>query len=171
MVRKPFFPPTSRNVTKKIIVFFGCTGTAIYAYFIIANTVQFATTLTNTTFELDGEPVGRFVHIPTPDDSYLYNVPGYVNTTLQPGRHQLNIIGTGDTDSSFISFDYAVYTCVYLFYFIMSVSHFSRFVWFADSTTKPAHLQQPPPLLPPLLQTSPQAPHPPNPIYLPALAL
>jgi hypothetical protein len=87
-------------------------GTAIYAYFIIPNTVQFATTLTNTTFELDGEFVGRFEHVPTSAETFEFNVPGYVNTTLPPGQHQFNIIGTGDTNASVILFDYAVYTYV-----------------------------------------------------------
>ena len=62
-------------------------GTAIYAFFIIPNTIPFVTTLVNLTFELDGQHVGDFVHAPTDEPNYLYNVSGYANDTIPPGRH------------------------------------------------------------------------------------
>lgn len=86
-------------------------GTAIYAYCILANTVQYTTTLTNLTFRLDGQGVGKnFVHVPTTSTDFQYNVPVYANESIANGQHLLEIEATGDTNSSLVLFDYATYT-------------------------------------------------------------
>ena len=41
------------------------TGTAVYVYNALANTVEFTTTFTSLTFAIDGEQVGSFQHVPT----------------------------------------------------------------------------------------------------------
>lgn len=62
------------------------------------------------TFFIDGNQVGTYVHIPTTDDDYLYDVPVYTTTGLSNSPHVLTIDATGDVNSSLILFDYAVYT-------------------------------------------------------------
>ncbi|TFK55643.1 hypothetical protein OE88DRAFT_643167 [Heliocybe sulcata] len=86
-------------------------GTAIYAYCILANYIQYTTTLTNLTFRLDGMSVGKnYVHVPTTSTSFQYNVPVYANDSIPNGEHTLEIEATGDTNSSLVLFDYATYT-------------------------------------------------------------
>lgn len=84
----------------------------MYTYFICANTVKDATTLTNLTFALDGGQVGTFVHVPKATTDFEYNVLGYAGTNLSKGQHQLIIQTTGDASDSLILFDYLVYSCV-----------------------------------------------------------
>ncbi len=86
------------------------TGTAVYVYHVIANTVPYTTTLTNLTFTLDGQQVGTYVHIPTDSTAFQYDVPVYTNPNLSNGDHTLVMEATGDTASSLILFDYIVYT-------------------------------------------------------------
>lgn len=85
-------------------------GTAVYTYFICANTLDDATTLTNLTFALDGGQVGTFVHVPEATSDYEYNVLGYAGTNLSNGRHQLLIQTTGDVNNSLVLFDYLIYS-------------------------------------------------------------
>lgn len=97
-------------------------GTAIYLFSIIplfpapANTTP---TSTNLSFALDGQPHGRFIHLPdattagTPTvnsstvDKFLPNVTVFVATALNDTNHTL-VVSIGD-DSVFL-FDYAIYT-------------------------------------------------------------
>ena len=88
-----------------------CSGSAIYAFFVLANAIPNGTALTSLTFELDGSQVGKFMHTATSGSDYLYNVPGYVNTSIPNGPHQLDIIASGKS-TSIVLFDYAVYTYV-----------------------------------------------------------
>ncbi|KZT24560.1 hypothetical protein NEOLEDRAFT_1094376 [Neolentinus lepideus HHB14362 ss-1] len=93
------------------VIYISFNGTAIYAYCILANYVQYTTTLTNLTFRLDGNGVGEnYVHVPTTSTSFQYNVPVYVNDSIPNGQHTLEIEATGDTNSSLVLFDYATYT-------------------------------------------------------------
>lgn len=85
-------------------------GTAVYTYFICANTLDDATTLTNLTFALDGGQVGTFVHVPEATSDYEYNILGYAGTNLSNGRHQLLIQTTGDVNNSLVLFDYLIYS-------------------------------------------------------------
>ena len=90
---------------------FICAGSAIYAFFIIANAIPNGTALTSLTFELDGSQVGSFTNTAMKGSDYLYDVPGYVNTSIPNGPHQLDIIASG-ASASIVLFDYAVYTYV-----------------------------------------------------------
>ena len=66
-------------------------------------------------FFLDGNLVGSYRQLPTGDATYEYNVPVYVNTSLPPGNHTIEIQNgqpnLSKTDST-ILLDYIVYTYV-----------------------------------------------------------
>ena len=82
---------------------------AVYAYFILANTVTGATTLTNMSFTLDGNVVGHFAHVPTTSTEYIYNYSAYVNKTLSNTEHEF-VISTAGTTNVLILFDELIYT-------------------------------------------------------------
>ena len=81
----------------------------MYAFFICANKIQNATTLTNVTFAIDGARNGTFTHTPSASADYDYNVLGYSNKKLSKGNHQLLIQTNGNQDS-IIMFDYLIYS-------------------------------------------------------------
>ncbi|RDX46758.1 hypothetical protein OH76DRAFT_816353 [Lentinus brumalis] len=85
-------------------------GTAVYVYNVLANTVPWTTTYTSLTFSLDGEQVGTYVHVPTSDTAFEYDVPVYTNGDLANKQHTLIIEATGSTNNSLVLFDYIVYT-------------------------------------------------------------
>ncbi|KZP05468.1 hypothetical protein FIBSPDRAFT_1004719, partial [Athelia psychrophila] len=98
------FPePPSVNITFN--------GTAVYAYCVVPNTVQEATTLTNLTFLMDGQLVGTYEHIPMTSTNYQYNIPVYMNMSLSYQEHTPTIEAAG-TNTSVILFDYVAYMCV-----------------------------------------------------------
>ncbi|KAH9854313.1 hypothetical protein C2E23DRAFT_818108 [Lenzites betulinus] len=85
-------------------------GSAVYVFNIIANVVNFTTTLTNLSFTLDSELVHNYVHQPDPSSpQILYNVPVYSNASLPDGPHTIEIRPTGP-NSVLILFDYIAYT-------------------------------------------------------------
>ncbi|KAI0640174.1 hypothetical protein C8Q77DRAFT_116628 [Trametes polyzona] len=86
------------------------TGTAVYVYNVLANTVPFTTTFTSITFTLDGTNAGQFIHVPTDSTDFQYNVPVFVQTGLSNTDHTLVIEANGDKNSSLVLFDYIVYT-------------------------------------------------------------
>ncbi|KAH8116538.1 hypothetical protein DFH11DRAFT_1464864, partial [Phellopilus nigrolimitatus] len=103
---------TSQNDTDPRMISINFTGTAVYAFFILPDTVTEAglTIFTNMTFTLDGQPAGEFLHTPTSSVDFLYNQPCYVNDSLVNGPHQLFISANAQTSSSLILFDYLLYT-------------------------------------------------------------
>ncbi|KAH8101362.1 hypothetical protein DFH11DRAFT_1524094, partial [Phellopilus nigrolimitatus] len=104
------------NDTEPRTISINFTGTAVYAFFILPDTVTTAglTILVNMTFMLDGQPAGEFVHIPTNSTGFLYEQPCYVNDSLVNGPHQLFISANAQTSASLILFDYLLYTYVFL---------------------------------------------------------
>ncbi|KAI9066502.1 hypothetical protein FKP32DRAFT_372867 [Trametes sanguinea] len=86
------------------------TGTAVYVYNVLANTVLYTTTFTSITFTLDGQNVGQFVHVPTASTDFQYDVPVFASDSLPNGDHTLVIEANGATNSSLVLFDYIVYT-------------------------------------------------------------
>ena len=89
------------------------TGTAVYVYGIIANTVPDVPTIVhgmNMTFSLDGALVGTFVHQPSTSTTYEYNYTLFSSVNLANTEHTLVVQTAGDNASSLILFDYAVYT-------------------------------------------------------------
>ena len=86
------------------------TGSAVYAYNIIANQIPFTTTLTNLTFSIDGDPVGTYVHIPeNTTNTFEYGVLVYANTSL-PYTSHVFVMSAGGPNDSLVLFDYLVYT-------------------------------------------------------------
>ncbi|CDO74422.1 hypothetical protein BN946_scf184867.g20 [Trametes cinnabarina] len=86
------------------------TGTAVYVYNVLANTVPWTTTFTSITFTLDGKNVGQFVHVPTDSTDFQYNVPVFASDNLPNTDHTIVIEANGATNSSLVLFDYIVYT-------------------------------------------------------------
>jgi hypothetical protein len=90
-----------------------CTGTAIYAFFILANTVAPGiTTQTECNFTLDGQAAGNFFHAPSSSYAFIYNALAFSRSNLQNANHTLNISTSGISHDVFINFDYAIYTSV-----------------------------------------------------------
>ena len=87
-------------------------GTAIWVYGILANSAGPGITIfTNASFELDGLPLGKFEHVPQPEqDQYLYNVLLWSETGLENIEHTLVISAAQGESPSLLLFDYAVYT-------------------------------------------------------------
>ncbi|KAL1951102.1 hypothetical protein VTO73DRAFT_251 [Trametes versicolor] len=123
------------------------TGTAVYVFNAIANTVPFTTTLTNLTFTLDGDPIGQFVHTPSDSTDFQYNVLVLARTGLSNITHTIVIEATGDTNSSLVLFDYIVYT------FEEDVSDPTITVT-ASAPTHSSSAPIPPPITPPTVSSS-----------------
>lgn len=90
-------------------------GTAIYVHNVLANTVVTSPVphLTSLLFVLDGVQVGTFLHEPTSNTAYDYDVPVYTNESLENMEHMLEIRAVTDPQiSSLVLFDYAVYTFI-----------------------------------------------------------
>lgn len=101
---------TSDPLTRSVTAFF--TGTAVYVYGILANTVNFTNTVTNLTFQLDDAQVGTFLHVPTNSTDYQYNALFYANDTIPNGDHMIIIQTNGDNGFFLTLFDYIIYTFV-----------------------------------------------------------
>ncbi|KAF7430908.1 hypothetical protein PC9H_006623 [Pleurotus ostreatus] len=95
-------------------VSFSFTGVALFVYCIIANTPpmhkQYFDALANYTFFLDEELVGTYTHKAEKTRMFYYNVPVYVNHTLENKSHNLSIIAYPGDQPVLLLFDYAVYT-------------------------------------------------------------
>lgn len=89
-------------------------GTAIYVYFILANTIADTTTLTECNFTLDGLPAGSFTHTPTTSTKLQYNALVFSQTGLTNANHTFMISTAGLDHEAFVNFDYAQYTYVCL---------------------------------------------------------
>ncbi|PIL37474.1 hypothetical protein GSI_01168 [Ganoderma sinense ZZ0214-1] len=84
------------------------TGSAVYVYHIVANSIPDVITSTQLSFDLDGKVVGHYSHTPDSSDTILYNVPVFVSTELANTAHTLIIRGGGR--ESLLLFDYVAYT-------------------------------------------------------------
>ena len=85
------------------------TGTAVYVYNVVPNTLPGADTQVNISFAIDGETVGTFFH---PNDSssiILYNHLVYSHASLSNTPHTLVMSASGDQES-LIFFDYLLFT-------------------------------------------------------------
>ena len=65
------------------------TGSAVYVFNMIANSVAQVSTETHITFFIDQEKVGQFDHTPDNTAAFHYQVPVYTNTSLSYGEHSL----------------------------------------------------------------------------------
>ena len=83
------------------------TGSAVYVFNILPNTLPYTATAAHISFSIDGEDVGLFIHSPNAGATILYNQLVYNSTGLRYGSHTLTMaVGNG----SLILFDYLVYT-------------------------------------------------------------
>ncbi|KAH0826889.1 hypothetical protein J3R83DRAFT_4435, partial [Lanmaoa asiatica] len=89
---------------------FTFTGNALYIFFILANTVPNASTLTDINFYMDAVAVGTFVHTPSTSTDFQYNAPVYVNESLAFGQHSITIQPVNSGNAVIMLFDYLVYT-------------------------------------------------------------
>lgn len=85
-------------------------GTAVYAFFILANQVPYATTYTNLSFTLDGDLAGVYSHLPDNTTNYAYNVSGFAKIGLSKSEHTIVISNESGTNASLVLFDYLIYT-------------------------------------------------------------
>ncbi|KAH9897631.1 hypothetical protein C8Q73DRAFT_364880 [Cubamyces lactineus] len=86
------------------------TGTAVYVYNLIANNVQYTTTLTNLSFSMDGTFMQQYTHTPDAGEAQiLYSVPVFSHTNLPNQPHTLEIRANGPS-ASLILFDALIYT-------------------------------------------------------------
>jgi hypothetical protein len=82
-------------------------GTAIYFFGIVPNTVTAAATIVNLTFILDGAVHGSYTHIPDTSTNILYSVPMLSVDGLSNKAHTLVAQAASP---SLIIFDFAMYT-------------------------------------------------------------
>ncbi|PIL26793.1 hypothetical protein GSI_11129 [Ganoderma sinense ZZ0214-1] len=82
-------------------------GSAVYVFNILPNTLPSTITLANITFSIDGEDVGRFIRSPDSSSTILYDQLVYHNATLNDGPHSLAMTAG---DNSLVLFDYLLYT-------------------------------------------------------------
>lgn len=89
------------------------TGSGLYIFFILANYVPYATTLTHVNFFLDGVLVSSFLHVPAKSTNYEYNQVVYANDAIPYGQHTMMVAPVNDSvNNVLILFDYLIYTCV-----------------------------------------------------------
>ncbi|PIL31265.1 hypothetical protein GSI_05963 [Ganoderma sinense ZZ0214-1] len=92
-----------------LTISFSFTGTAVYVYNIVPNTIESTDTLENITFTLDGSHAGTYVHNPDSTTVLLYRQVVYKSTNLDNKEHTVVMRSSG-LNASLILFDYAVYT-------------------------------------------------------------
>ncbi|KAJ7108614.1 hypothetical protein C8R44DRAFT_636053 [Mycena epipterygia] len=83
------------------------TGTAIYLFCVVPNTIPFATTLVDLKFTLDGASIGTYTHVPDSSSDMLYSVPVLSSQNLTNEAHTL--VAETASNSLFV-FDFAMYT-------------------------------------------------------------
>ena len=89
------------------------TGSGLYIFFILANTVPGATTFTSVDFVLDGTPVSSFTHQPSTSTDYEYNQAVFANDSIPYGLHTMTVAPVNNSvNNVLILFDYLIYTCV-----------------------------------------------------------
>ncbi|KAF4592953.1 hypothetical protein EYR38_008659 [Pleurotus pulmonarius] len=95
-------------------VTFNFTGVSLFVYCIIANTPphssQIFDAFANYTFFLDGELVGGYKHDVEQTEIFFYNVPVYVNQTMENKFHSFSIVPYSKEKPVLLLFDYAIYT-------------------------------------------------------------
>ncbi|KAK0454155.1 uncharacterized protein EV420DRAFT_1311059 [Desarmillaria tabescens] len=89
-------------------------GSAIYIYLIVSNYPKSTGLVSDVIcdFRMDGKVVGHYSHVTDGTYQFQYDVLAYSNASLNDGDHTLLIEITG-SDSSYVIFDYAVYTYVF----------------------------------------------------------
>ena len=86
-------------------------GSAIYVFFILANSIPNTTTITNLSIVFDDGNPEYYTHTPSNSTDYQYNQLVYSNSQLSDsgGQHEL-LMSTIGINGSLILFDYAIRT-------------------------------------------------------------
>ncbi|EIW63918.1 uncharacterized protein TRAVEDRAFT_41344 [Trametes versicolor FP-101664 SS1] len=84
-------------------------GTAIYVFFIVPNTVANTITYVNLTFLIDNTFSNSYEHIPDATSTILYNTLVFHATNLTNTEHNIEVRASG-ANSSLLMFDYMLYT-------------------------------------------------------------
>lgn len=88
-------------------------GTAIYVYFILANSAPPGiTTMTAVNFTLDDQPPVAILPSPDAIRDFQYNVMLWSQTGLPLSWHTLIVSTSGLEEAAYVNFDYATYTLV-----------------------------------------------------------
>ncbi|KAI0751143.1 hypothetical protein C8Q80DRAFT_555087 [Daedaleopsis nitida] len=85
------------------------TGTAVYVYNLVANSIPPTITFTNLSFLIDGEVANSFIHAPESSSTVQTKVLVFSQASLSNAAHTLVIRAAG-LDPSLILFDYIEYT-------------------------------------------------------------
>ncbi|KAL4266469.1 hypothetical protein AB1N83_003325 [Pleurotus pulmonarius] len=109
-VQRTWHDYTRRSNETSAAVSFPFTGTALFVYCILANSLPGITTLADYSFILDGAEVGRFIHVPEIGSDFQYNVLVYSNTSMLNGNHTFQLVADSNFNDTLILFDYAQYT-------------------------------------------------------------
>ncbi|KAF4592890.1 hypothetical protein EYR38_008596 [Pleurotus pulmonarius] len=96
----------------QIIVNFGFTGLYNHIRRTHTYTGPFFDAFANYHILLDGVFVGEYRHDVEMIPDYFYNVPVYVNTTMQNEFHNLSLVANSTERAVLLLFDYATYTVV-----------------------------------------------------------
>ncbi|KAF8891351.1 hypothetical protein BD779DRAFT_1670967 [Infundibulicybe gibba] len=101
------FHPELMNIS----INFGFQGTAVYVFFINANNQGNAiTTLTECDFYVDGAHSSSYRHTPTASTELDYNVLAFSAMNMLSSDHTISIVTGSKNYSTFLNFDYAIYT-------------------------------------------------------------
>ncbi|KAH9848814.1 hypothetical protein C2E23DRAFT_888857 [Lenzites betulinus] len=84
-------------------------GTAVYVYFIVPNTVPWTTTFMNLSFSIDGTYFNQYEHTPDSSSTINYQVLVFHAPNLANTAHSIEMRATGPSDSILL-FDYMAYT-------------------------------------------------------------
>lgn len=104
----------SRDWSTILLLIIEGAGTAVFIFLILAKWVPFATTFTNISFTLDGNPEGTFIHMPDETNQFEYHVNGFTKNNLQNKAHTIVITNQPGSSNSLVLFDYLIYTWVFL---------------------------------------------------------
>lgn len=84
-------------------------GTAVYVYFIVPNTVPWTTTFMNLSFSIDSTYFNQYEHTPDSSSTINYQVLVFHALNLANTAHSIEMRATGPSDSILL-FDYMAYT-------------------------------------------------------------
>lgn len=125
-------------------------GTAIYVFFIVPNTVANTITYVNLTFLIDNKFSNSYEHIPDATSTILYNTLVFHATNLTNTEHNIEVRASG-ANSSLLMFDYMLYT-------VDEDDPSSSTLGSASATTLPASSNSPNPSPPGVEQDSRSSP-------------
>ncbi|KAI0809265.1 hypothetical protein BC629DRAFT_1106622 [Irpex lacteus] len=104
------FPPngTAQDLRTASLEF---TGSALYVFCIISQSIDHPFGTSDMTFSIDGNVVGHYTSVPSGDKTYDYNVPVYANDSVGSGSHSFTVTnGTPGGPETLLLLDYIIYS-------------------------------------------------------------